>query len=344
MDTVHKSYYAIIPANIRYDDELPPNAKLLYGEITALCNEKGYCWASNSYFAELYNVTNKSVSNWLSTLESKGYIEREVTRDENKTIKHRKIFLGVGKKSSIPYGKKFPYPMEKKVKENNTFNNTFNNTSNIYSSSGDERQLNDMVSHHPSPLPFPDNDFDLSEFKSLQRNSEVTKCNTEKEIEKEQEIELEIDKELSSDNRHSSKINKEQLDNDFESLWKLYPNKKGKAKAKKAYAKAIKDGVTNKEIQDGIVAYTKEIKAKNTNKEYIKHGSTWFNNRAWEDEYDTTPTQPKRYGQSNYQEPVPEFMQEKAINESDVDLELDNELAERIKTLSDKNNKNNDSP
>ena len=180
--------------------------------------------------------------------------------------------------------------------------------------------------------------------KLLHGNAEVTKCNTEKEIEKEQEIELEIDKELSSDNRHSSKINKEQLDNDFEALWKLYPNKKGKAKAKKAYAKAIKDGVTNKEIQDGIVAYTKEIKAKNTNKEYIKHGSTWFNNRAWEDEYDTTPTQPKRYGQSSYQEPVPEHMQAKAIEENDIDLERDIELEERIKALTDRNNKNNDSP
>lgn len=145
-------------------------------------------------------------------------------------------------------------------------------------------------------------------------------------------------------NHLDNKLSESQLKTDFEALWKLYPNKKGKAKAKKAYIKAIKDGVTNKEIQDGIVAYTKEIKAKNTDKEYIKHGSTWFNNRAWEDEYDTTPTQPKRYGQSNYQEPVPEFMQEKAIDENDIDLERDIELEERIKALSDRNNKNDDSP
>lgn len=33
--TEHRSYYAIIPANVRYDKRLKPNTKLLYGEITA---------------------------------------------------------------------------------------------------------------------------------------------------------------------------------------------------------------------------------------------------------------------------------------------------------------------
>lgn len=88
--------------------------------------------------------------------------------------------------------------------------------------------------------------------------------------------------------KNDSKLSEKQLEEDFESLWQLYPNKKGKATAKKAYTKAIKDGVTNEEIKDGILAYKKEVQLKGTSPQYIAHGSTWFNQRRWEDEYSTT--------------------------------------------------------
>ena len=82
MEEVQKAYYAIIPANVRYDDDLTPNSKLLYGEITALCNEKGYCWASNEYFSKLYGVSKTSISNWISQLRNKGYITCEIVYKE----------------------------------------------------------------------------------------------------------------------------------------------------------------------------------------------------------------------------------------------------------------------
>ena len=73
-DKPKPSYYAVIPAHVRYDETLPPNAKLLYGEITALCNMEGFCWASNRYFAELYGVKIRAVQNWIDALRSAGHI------------------------------------------------------------------------------------------------------------------------------------------------------------------------------------------------------------------------------------------------------------------------------
>ena len=51
------AYYAIIPAPVRYDNTLTDKAKILYGTITAYCDKKGYCWATNKDFAEQYKCT-----------------------------------------------------------------------------------------------------------------------------------------------------------------------------------------------------------------------------------------------------------------------------------------------
>ena len=94
-------------------------------------------------------------------------------------------------------------------------------------------------------------------------------------------------------------VNKEhtsaKLTEDFEKLWNLYPNKQGKKKAKSSYERAIKNGTTNKEIQDGIVRYKKHLKQNDWLK--AAHGATWFNNERWEDEYTIeSQTKPKSDG------------------------------------------------
>lgn len=147
-EKINKSYYAIIPANVRYDNDLTPNAKLLYGEITALCNEKGYCWASNGYFAELYDVSKKSVSTWINKLvEKKHIISKIIYKKNSKEVLERRLYIYLnpiekdvidpmeekvntyGKEVRDPVEDNFHTPMEEKVKDNNTvINNTSNNT------------------------------------------------------------------------------------------------------------------------------------------------------------------------------------------------------------------------
>ena len=210
-----KSYYAIIPANVRYDNNLTDGAKLLYGEITALCNEKGYCWASNSYFADLYSVSNVSISKWINQLVKQGYLTSEMQYKEgSKEILHRYLRIvndPIKEKFNTPLTK-VNDPIKEKFKDNNTFNNT------------------------------------------------------------------------------ADKSDESDLNNRFEKLWTNYPNKKGKSKAFLAYKKAIKSGTADEEIYKGISAYKQEIANKKTEPQYIAHGSTWFNNQRWLDEYETGQT------------------------------------------------------
>ena len=113
------SYYANIPANVRYSN-LKPNAKLLYGEITALSNKLGYCFASNNYFAELYGVSKNTVSRWISDLNKLGFITVQIERNSNKEIIKRIIGIAQIADRSI----------DKISKENTTRINTTSN--NIY--------------------------------------------------------------------------------------------------------------------------------------------------------------------------------------------------------------------
>lgn len=125
------SYYANIPATVRYDERLRPNAKLLYGEITALANREGFCWAGNEYFAELYKVDIKTISRWVSQLEKFEYITVELLKNQGnkRKIGIDKIVTTYGQKSHEVVTKK-SIASDKKVTSNIRINNTINNTEN----------------------------------------------------------------------------------------------------------------------------------------------------------------------------------------------------------------------
>lgn len=80
------NYYSITPAIVRYDKALSASEKLLYGEISCLTNSSGYCWASNSYFANLYDVEKTTVSGWISKLEKGGHIKTEIGQGNSRKI------------------------------------------------------------------------------------------------------------------------------------------------------------------------------------------------------------------------------------------------------------------
>ena len=158
MEEQQRSYYAIIPANVRYDKDLAPNAKLLYGEITALCSEKGYCWASNQYFAELYGVSVLSVKRWVNSLVTKGYVYRTLTYKPNsKEVDKRILSIDSGIKIDTTSVQKCYDPgikndtsssIKNDTDNNTSINNTFNNTD-IYKEKNIKKEsVNSVISEY----------------------------------------------------------------------------------------------------------------------------------------------------------------------------------------------------
>lgn len=151
MNADNPGYYAVIPANVRYDKRLKPNAKLLFGEITCLTNKKGFCWAENSYFAELFQVSTETISRWISQLSNYGYLSVQISKTEgNKRVislyglETEKVIEKDQKNEPIPIDEKVntycqnnqdlltkkSRPIDKKVKSYIRINNKYNNKEN----------------------------------------------------------------------------------------------------------------------------------------------------------------------------------------------------------------------
>ena len=227
------NYYAIIPANVRYDNELKPNEKLLYGEICALTNEDGCCWATNDYFAKLYDASKETISRWIKHLAEKQYIKiKYFYKKDSKQIDKRIITINnnddfinnVLTKKSIEYPQKNQRGIDENVKENNT-------------------RINNNIC--------PSNDEQV---------------------------------------QSSFKDNEEQMASNFDLIWTIYPRKEGKntayrhyktwLKGKKYAGKTVK--LTNKDMWYATKRYADLMEKEKTDKQYIKMGSTFFNESIME--------------------------------------------------------------
>ena len=101
------SYYGIMPAEVRYDERLSASEKVLYTEFSALTNKDGVCWATDGYFADLYNVSRQTVNGWISDLVKYGYLKKEIKYKEgSKEIEKRLLRLTIPILGNIAYSEK----------------------------------------------------------------------------------------------------------------------------------------------------------------------------------------------------------------------------------------------
>lgn len=124
---MESNYYAVIPADVRYDTTISNDAKMLYAEISALANKDGYCFATNQHFEEMFNVSCMTIDRRLGELIRAKHIHREIIKDENKRIVQRRLYLS--SKMMIPILKNEDTPILKFDEENN-INKELNNINN----------------------------------------------------------------------------------------------------------------------------------------------------------------------------------------------------------------------
>ena len=94
----------------------------------------------------------------------------------------------------------------------------------------------------------------------------------------------------------------------FESIWEDYPRKQGHKEAFAAFERSIKHGASIEDIHKGVLRYKEHIEKCRIEKQYIKQGSTYFKQEAWNDVYDdsaTTTAEPKKKSSYDLSKVIP---------------------------------------
>ena len=111
----------------------------------------------------------------------------------------------------------------------------------------------------------------------------------------------------------------------FPEFWKIYPKKKAKAAAEKAFLKACGSEQEFGAIMDGLKRVI-ELEWKNTDPRFIPYPATWLNGRRWEDE--VTERRPDgRYV------PASDYIQEQMRGEIAPGNKASPELIEKVKKM-----------
>ena len=108
------SFWAVIPATVRYDKSVGSTAKLLFAEITALSNIEGYCWASNNYFANLFDISITQVSRLIGSLEERGFLKSFV---DSRAGNQRKLYPQITTDTEILPAEKIVKTLEARFDE-----------------------------------------------------------------------------------------------------------------------------------------------------------------------------------------------------------------------------------
>lgn len=169
-------YFSVLPSKVRYDDSLCPNEKLLFSEISSLCNKNGYCFANNEYFAKLYKVHKNTVSKWISHLKEKKYIRLFFTYKENSKAIDKRV-LAVGE---LAFGPNIDNNLFEDI-SNNNLDDQVNEDNEIVEDIEEEHQSDEEIDEKKCPTPKSKAEYPLNE-KLKDNNIKFNNSNIDRSI------------------------------------------------------------------------------------------------------------------------------------------------------------------
>lgn len=287
---MNPNYYAILTAEVRYDKELPPMAKLLYAEVTALTAMNGICKATNDYFAEVFGLSKNSISRLISILVQKKYLHNVIKyKDGTKEIAERyltpilKNEYTLSPKMSIPYTQKWGYPILK----------------------NEEAIINPTDSINIPPY------------------------NPPKGEEEDETIKNEFDTTSSKIKSQTSKANFSfEAMKSFEAFWEAYPKQRAgnKQKAVAAYVRVLREKRADAAgLQKAVELYAASDEVA---RGFAKGCAAWLNNDRFNDEYRVdgmTPVEHESYEQVKAAEKAREEEEFKKKQEDEAKEKIERE-------------------
>ena len=250
MSEIYRSLYSVIPARVRDDRGLRPSAKLLYGELSALAQAEGYCWATNAYLAELLGLSAKTVAELIGQLRDREHIQVDVERsEETNEVIRRKIWICGPPGSAVPPPPKNQGRSPENPGDPPPKNREENNINIIYTTpysppEGDATPSASTASSEPSPEDKP----------KRQRRTGRPKDGPAWKPER------------------------------FAGLWRVYPRKVAKQSAIRAWDKLQPDDETIALMGRALLRQIGSEAWRRDDGQYIPHPATWLNQARWTDE------------------------------------------------------------
>lgn len=286
--------FGIIQKSVMQNRELHVTAKAIYAYFSSFVGGGNSCFPSRSKICYDLDISKDTLSKYLNNLISCGYLEIEQSTEGGKfshnvyTLcdpdwpprKRENTVSGNFRHGGTTVGNRTPkkeissFCQEITVSENTVSDNSV---------SGDLDTKNNSYKNNNYKNNSYINNNNNDHFSNFSKNDRISLNADKKEnldLEKNQ-----VSGDIHSINVKESNSSNKRLNEEFNQVWDLYPKKQGKKPAQAAFYRARRNGTPLESIISGIKSYLDYIAAKKISQEYVKQGSTFFNQEAWNDDW-----------------------------------------------------------